>query len=77
MRVDTCTLPSGGASLALDTVLALGTGCPSDASAYRCLSAVDDSVYCGDGRQSRVALANATSRYYYAVIQGYGGSTGW
>lgn len=73
LTVDTCE--SAGTDSALDTLLAVGTGCPVSSSAFACAAVVDDSLRCGDGRQSRITLT-ATQQVYYAVVQGYGGALG-
>ena len=60
-----------------DSVLWLGYGCGTDATAYQCQGGNDDTTGCGSGSQSQVTLT-ATQRWVYVVVEGYYGSTsGW
>lgn len=69
--VDTCLTAIG------DTVLFVGTGCPTSSASFRCLIANDDagvSICPSDSMASQVRI-NANSRYMWAVVGNYGASS--
>jgi len=71
LTVDTCLTAIG------DTVLYVGTGCPSSSASFRCLMANDDigSILCpSDSMASQVRL-NVSTRYVWAVVGNYASST--
>jgi len=71
LTVDTCLTAIG------DTVLYVGTGCPSTTANFRCLSANDDagsSICPSDSMASQVRL-NVSTRYVWVVVGNYASST--
>lgn len=71
LTVDTCLTAVG------DTVLYVGTGCPSSSASFGCLAANDDmgATLCpSDSVASRVSI-NVSSRYVWAVVGNYGSTT--
>jgi hypothetical protein len=67
LTVTTCGLSSA------DTVLWVGTGCPTDATAFGCVGANDDASGGTCGARSSYVVPAATQRYYTVVVGGYSG----
>jgi len=71
LTVDTCLTAIG------DTVLFVGTGCPTSSASFRCLIANDDAgaIICPSDTMASQVRINANSRYMWAVVGNYASST--
>ena len=60
------TISNCGLSSA-DTMLFVGTGCPTNATSFNCVGSADDSC----GAQSQVTISATTSNRYFAMFAPY------